>query len=108
VNLEVTVVVNETQLPELIHEETDAWSGCSDHLRECLLIDGSNDRLRLPLLAEIRQEKEGARQPASPPTISFTLVNIGQPATALADTLTLGIAGSEHAASRKILPRLRA
>ena len=39
---QTTVVVNETQLPESVHEEADPRPSCAHHLREGLLTDLGN------------------------------------------------------------------
>src|SRR5882757_879236 len=57
-DLNFSVVLDKTQFAELVHEEVDARSGRSDHLRQGLLAILSSDRLRLVFLAEIREQKE--------------------------------------------------
>ena len=37
-NLDVSVVVNETKLTKLVHEMADAGSGGADHLRQTALL----------------------------------------------------------------------
>ena len=53
-----TIVFDEAQFAELVHEKADARSGRADHLRQGFLTELSHDRLRLALLAEICKQKE--------------------------------------------------
>jgi hypothetical protein len=62
VNFNAAVVVNQSQLPKFVHEEADAGSGRSDHLRKRLLAYSRQDRLRPAFLAEIRQKQKSPRQ----------------------------------------------
>ena len=57
------VVVDEAELPELVHEVVDPRSGRADHLRQVLLIDAGDDRFGLAVLAKVRQQQEHPRQP---------------------------------------------
>ena len=52
-DLQSTVVVNETHLPESVHEKTDPRPGCADHLCESLLADLGDYGLGHALLAEM-------------------------------------------------------
>ena len=54
---------HQAQLSKFVHEKADAGPRRADHLRERLLADFCNDRLRLALLAKIRQQQE---QPGKP------------------------------------------
>jgi hypothetical protein len=63
VDFNVTVVINKTQFPKFVHEETHAGSRRSDHLRQCLLTDFRYDWLRPTLFAKIRQKQKDPRQP---------------------------------------------
>ena len=55
VHMQLAIVIDEAQLPELIHKETDTGTRSADHLGERFLTDLRNDRLRLALLPEMRQ-----------------------------------------------------
>jgi hypothetical protein len=63
VYLDVTVVINKTQFPEFVHEETHAGSRRADHLRQGLLTDFRYDWLRPTLFAKIRQKQKNPCQP---------------------------------------------
>src|ERR1700681_3993471 len=63
VDLDVSVVIDETKLAKLVHEKADTGSGGADHLRQCFLIDARTDRLRVAFLPEIGQQQEQARKP---------------------------------------------
>jgi hypothetical protein len=58
VDFQFSVVFDETQFAEFVHEKTHARPGGADHLRQHLLTKCPNDRFRPAFLAEIRQEKE--------------------------------------------------
>ena len=62
VHVDAAIVVDQTQLPELVHEKTDARPGGPDHLSQRLLADFRDDRLGFAFLAEIRQQQEQPRQ----------------------------------------------
>src|SRR5882762_7236997 len=47
VNMQAVVVVNEAELPEFIHKETDSRPRCADHFGERFLADLRHDRLGL-------------------------------------------------------------
>src|SRR5271169_197076 len=53
-----TVVVNEAQFTKSVHEEAHARARRADHLRERLLADIRNHRLRSSFLAKVRQQKQ--------------------------------------------------
>jgi hypothetical protein len=61
-DLQVAVVVDEAQPPELVHEGVNARTGRADDLRQRLLADLRGDRLRLVLLAEVGEEEKRAGQ----------------------------------------------
>src|SRR4029453_2450962 len=61
-DLQVTVVLDEPELAELVHEAAYARPRGADHLRERLLANLRNDRLRSAFLAEIRQQEKSPRQ----------------------------------------------
>ena len=52
------VVIDKTQLLELVHEMTDPRPGGAHHLRQVFLIDSGKDTLGAAFLAEIRQQQE--------------------------------------------------
>ena len=58
--LDAAVIFYQPQISEFVHEETDAGSGCADHLRQCLLADFRDDRLGLSLLAKVGQQQKKA------------------------------------------------
>ena len=51
---QTTVVVNEAQLAELIHEETDARPRGTDHVGQHVLTGLRKDRLRLAWFSEVK------------------------------------------------------
>jgi hypothetical protein len=57
-DLELSVIFDETQFAEFVHEKAHARSGRADHLRQRFLTEFSHDRLRLAFLAEICKQKE--------------------------------------------------
>src|SRR5712675_2766750 len=63
VNLQVTVVGDEPQLAELVHEKTDSRASSADDLRQRLLTDLRNHRLGLVFLSEVSQQEQDPRQP---------------------------------------------
>src|ERR1700677_4534920 len=58
-----SVVADEAQFAEFVHEKTDAGSGGADHLCQCLLTDTRIDWLRAAFLSEMREQKEKSREP---------------------------------------------
>src|SRR5579862_9250558 len=58
VDFDAAVVVNKAQFPKFVHEKTYARSRRADHLRQCLLADFRDDRLRPAFLAKIRQQQK--------------------------------------------------
>src|SRR5258708_4690780 len=57
------VVLDETQLPEFVHEQIDACARGADHLRQRLLRNLWKHSLRLVLLAVSGQQQKRPRQP---------------------------------------------
>ena len=57
-NTDTTVVLDEAQLAKSIHEEADARTCGSDHLRKRFLRDPWNESLRVSGLAELRHEQK--------------------------------------------------
>src|SRR5579863_4254353 len=62
VNLDLAIVADEAQSPELVHEMTDPRSGGANHLGQRLLTDIGTDRLRAAFFAEIGEQQEQPRQ----------------------------------------------
>ena len=63
VDFNAAVVVNKTQFPEFVHEETHARSRRADHFRQGLLADFCYYWLRPTFLAKIRQKQKDPCQP---------------------------------------------
>ena len=59
-DFKLTVIANEAQLPEPVHEEIDSRAGRSHHLCQSLLTDFGNRNFGLPVLAELSQQEEDA------------------------------------------------
>ena len=57
VNLQAPVVVNEAQLPKLVHEETHPGPRSPDHFGQDFLAYPGHDGLMLPVLAELGQKQ---------------------------------------------------
>ena len=57
-DFEFSVIFDEAQFAEFVHEKADARSGRADHLRQRFLTELSHDRLRPAFLAEICKQKE--------------------------------------------------
>jgi hypothetical protein len=57
-DLKFSVVFDEAQFAEFVHEKAHARSGRADHLRQRFLTKFSHDRLRLAFLAKICKQKE--------------------------------------------------
>ena len=53
VYVDATVVVQEAQLPELVHEVTHPGAGGANHFGQHFLTDLRNDDLRLPFFPEM-------------------------------------------------------
>src|ERR1700738_1956333 len=62
VDFNFSVVADQSQFAEFVHEVTDAGSGGADHLRQSFLADTWIDRPRAAFLSEMREQKEKARQ----------------------------------------------
>jgi len=58
----VAIVINEAQLPELVHEMTDPRPGGAHHLRQAFLIDSGKCSFGSTFLAETRQQQENPGQ----------------------------------------------
>ena len=56
-DFEMSVVVNETQFTELVHEVAHARPGRADHLSECFLTDLRENWLRSAFLSKIGQQQ---------------------------------------------------
>src|SRR6266478_2073675 len=63
VDVDLAVVLDESQFPEFVHEKIDPRPRCPDHLRQHLLRHFGKHLLRLALRAIARQQQQGARQP---------------------------------------------
>ena len=63
VQIIANVVVDESQLSESVHEETDPRASGPDHLCQGLLAESRDRHLRHPFLAELRHQQENSRQP---------------------------------------------
>jgi predicted solute-binding protein len=57
------VVVDKTELPELLHIAADPGSGCADHLCQGVLVYFWNYRFRSALLAKMSESQEDPSQP---------------------------------------------
>ncbi len=55
-------IVNEAQLPEPVHEETDPRAGCAHHLREGLLTDPGYDVLGHIFFSEVSEQQQSPGQ----------------------------------------------
>src|SRR5581483_3299108 len=62
VDLQFTVVTDESQSAEFVHEEAHPRPGSPDHFCKRLLADLGDDGFGFALLAEIRQQKKSPRQ----------------------------------------------
>lgn len=51
----MAVIIDESKLPEFIHEMADARTRRANHLRQSFLTDLGNDRLGSPFLTEVCQ-----------------------------------------------------
>ena len=56
------IVVDKTELPELIHEMTDSRPSCAHHLRQAFLIDSGNYRFSSGFLAEMSKQQKNPSQ----------------------------------------------
>ena len=57
----LAAVLDEPLLAEPVHEKADSRSGSADHLRQCLLTNLWDNRLGIPILPEVGQQKENPR-----------------------------------------------
>ena len=57
------VVLDETELPELVHEQIDARAGGANHFRQGLLRYFGEDRVRVALHTVAGEQQKGAREP---------------------------------------------
>src|SRR5450830_1222616 len=62
VDLDRSVVTDEAELTELIHEKTHPRSGRANHFGQCFLAYVNPDGLRGAFLAEVCQQQQQARQ----------------------------------------------
>ena len=62
-NVQAAIIVNEAQLPKLVHKETHPRPGCTDHFGQRFLTDPGNDLLVLPFFAEAGQQQQDPSQP---------------------------------------------
>src|SRR5258708_33963376 len=62
VDLDIAVVPDEAQFPELVHEGVHARPGRADDLRQRLLADLRRDWLRCAVLAEVSEQEKRAGQ----------------------------------------------
>ncbi len=62
VNLQTSVVFDESELAEPVHEETDPGSGRANDLRKRLLAHLRNHFLRYAFLPEVGQQQENPGQ----------------------------------------------
>jgi hypothetical protein len=53
VDVNCSVVADEPQFSELVHEKADTRPGCPDHFRQCFLTDLNIDRLRNAILTKM-------------------------------------------------------
>ena len=58
----VSIVVQEAELPELVHEVTHPGAGGANHFGEYFLTDLRDDHLRFPFFPEMGHEKEHPRE----------------------------------------------
>lgn len=62
-HVDATVVVQEAELPELIHDEADAGARGANHLGEHVLTDLRNERVHLAFFLEMCHEQQHPSQP---------------------------------------------
>jgi hypothetical protein len=62
VNAQLTVVLDESQFAEAIHEEADSGAGGANHLCQGFLADFGNHGLWSPVFAELGEQQQGACQ----------------------------------------------
>src|SRR3954454_21605648 len=61
-NLQFSIVLNETKFPELVHEKADPGTSSADHLSQHLLRDIGDHSFGLAFLAKIGQHQENSGQ----------------------------------------------
>jgi hypothetical protein len=61
--LQPTVVVNESQFPEAVHDKAHSRTSASDHFGQALLADPRKHGLRSPFLAKASERKKYTGQP---------------------------------------------
>jgi hypothetical protein len=62
VDLQLTVVANEAQLSEPVHEKAHPRAGSAHHLRQSLLTDFGDCDFGLSVFAEVSEQKKNASQ----------------------------------------------
>ena len=62
VDFQTSVVFDEAELAEFVHEKAHPRSGSADHRGQAFLADLGNYRLRFPFLPEVGQQQKKARQ----------------------------------------------
>ena len=62
-DFEMSVVINETQFAELVHEVAHARPGRADHLSECFLTDLCENWLRSAFFSKIGHQQQQASKP---------------------------------------------
>src|ERR1700722_8239008 len=58
VDFDFSVIADEAEFAELVHEEADAGTGGPDHLRKGCLADIRDDRLRTTFFSEVGQQQQ--------------------------------------------------
>jgi hypothetical protein len=61
-NLYLSIVADESEFAELVHEVAHPGPSCADHFRQRFLADSGIDWHRVALLSEMREQKEKARE----------------------------------------------
>src|SRR6266852_5041535 len=62
VDVDLAVVLDESEFPEFVHEKIDPGPRCANHLRQRLLRHFGKHFLRLASRAIVRKQQQGARQ----------------------------------------------
>jgi hypothetical protein len=62
-NVQAAIVLNEAQLPKLVHKETHPGPRGPDHFGQGFLTDPGHDGLMLSVFAEAGQQQQNPRQP---------------------------------------------
>src|ERR1700730_9662984 len=57
------IVLDETELPEFVHEQIDPRAGCANHLRQSLLRYFLKSSFRVILLTVLGKQQKSAREP---------------------------------------------